>query len=333
MQGKPLIMLALAGMLGLGAMLMTRSMLSGHKAPEEPMSDVVVAVRDFKEEEILKPDMLKLVKMPQSTVPVGAYNAVKDVTDRWVKTAILEGEPVVERKLGPKGSPPGLVANIPKGKRAFAVEVNEQSGVSGFILPGHRVDVIKFENGENTVKRGRTILQDIQVLASGQVFVKSEEKALQSRTVTLAVDPDEVDLLVAAKSKGTLSLALRGVNDHDVVERPQEPAATDDGEEKQKRLELEKSVADLKKQLQEKSKPSPAPVAPLVRVGVIYRSDRSKREEFSLAGRGSLPSPLPRLPDGSPHVTPDAADPEESPEPSPTSLVAGGRDPDGAVRP
>jgi pilus assembly protein CpaB len=329
MQGKPLIMLALAGVMGLGAMLMTKSMLNQQKTPEEPMSDVVAAVRDFKEEEILKPEMLKLVKMPQSIVPVGAYSAINDVTDRWVKTAVLEGEPVVERKLGPKGSPPGLVANIPKGMRAFAVEVNEQSGVSGFILPGHRVDVIKFQSGERTATRGETILQDVLVLASGQVFVKAEEKTVQSRTVTLAVNPDDVDLLVAAKAKGTLSLALRGVNDHEVVDRPREPAPTDDGEEKRKRLELEKTVADLKKQLEEKDKPVPAPPAAIARVGVIYRSDRGKREEYSLAGRGSMPSPALPLPTG----PTDEGDPKESPEPSRTSLVAAGRDPDGAARP
>ena len=53
-----------------------------------------------------------------------------------MKTTLLEGDVVIEKKLGPKGTPPGLVANIPKGMRAFAIDVTEQSGVSGFILPG-----------------------------------------------------------------------------------------------------------------------------------------------------------------------------------------------------
>ena len=54
---------------------------------------------------------------------------------------MLEGDVLVEKKLGPKGTPPGLVANIPTGMRALAIDVTEQSGVSGFILPGHHVDV------------------------------------------------------------------------------------------------------------------------------------------------------------------------------------------------
>ena len=116
---------------------------------------------------------------------------------------MLEGDPIVDKKLGPKGSPPGLVANIPQGMRAYAVEVNEQSGVSGFILPGHRVDVVRFEPNEKAqMQRGETILQDIQVLAAGQVFTRPEEKSLLNRTVTLAVSPDQVDILVAARPRG-----------------------------------------------------------------------------------------------------------------------------------
>ncbi|APW59834.1 Flp pilus assembly protein CpaB [Paludisphaera borealis] len=327
MQGKPLVMLALAGTLGLGAMLMTSRLLSKKSTSEEPTRDVLVAVRDFKEEEILKPDMLKTVRMAESAVPVGAFASAQDVADRWVRTAVLEGEPVVERKLGPKGSPPGLVANIPKGKRAFAVEVNEQSGVSGFILPSHRVDVIKFENSDDAVKRGQTILQDVLVLAAGQVFVKSEEKSLQSRTVTLAVSPDEVDVLVAAKSKGTLSLALRGVNDHDVIERPEPPPATDDGAEKKKQIELEKTIAQLKQDHEQEKKrrielEKAALKTPPVpsRMGYIYRIPGSKQEPFFLAGRASQPSPP--LPPETPPESPD--DSEDVPQASPTSLVAGG---------
>ena len=83
-----------------------------------------------------------------------------------------------------------MVANVPKGMRAFAVEVNEQPAVSGFILPGHRVDVEWYESKEKTPEqRGETILQNVLVLAAGQVFTRQEEKSLQNRTVTLADFP------------------------------------------------------------------------------------------------------------------------------------------------
>ena len=111
-----------------------------------------------------------------------------------------------------------MVARIPKGMRAFAIEVNEHTGVSGFILPDHRVDVVQPESGPNSTSEAETILQDVLVLASGQVFTRPEDRSIQSRTVTLAVTPEQVDILVAASAKGSLSLSLRGLNDHE--ERP-----------------------------------------------------------------------------------------------------------------
>ena len=155
--------------------------------------------------------LLRLVQVAKKNVPIGAFSSFKDVEERWVKTTMREGDPIVDMKLGPKGSPPGLVANIPKGMRAFTVDVSDPSGVSGFMLPGHRVDLVRYEaNEKSQLQRGETILQNVLVLAAGQVFMRPEEKSLQNRTVILAVLPEQVHILVAARAKGTLSLKLHG---------------------------------------------------------------------------------------------------------------------------
>src|SRR3954463_1792756 len=216
MNGKALILLVLAVFCGLGAMFGTSRMLTKqqNKVTLE-MQDVLVAARDLKVEEVIKPDMVKLTQMAKTNVPPGTFTSMKDVEDRWVQIKMLEGEALLDRKLAPKGSPAGMVARIPKGMRAFAVEVNEHTGVSGFILPDHRVDVVQNEPGPNGKSEAETILQDVLVLASGQVFTRPEDRSIQSRTVTLAVTPEQVDVLVAASAKGPLTLALRGLNDHE----------------------------------------------------------------------------------------------------------------------
>jgi pilus assembly protein CpaB len=248
MNGRSLTVLVLAVFLGLGAMLATRRLMSKPAAAEEESQEILLAARDFKEEEPLKPDMVKTERKSKSAVPVGAFSSFKDVEERWVKTAMSENDPIVEKKLGPKGSPPGLVANIPKGMRAYTVDVTEQSGVSGFILPGHRVDVVRYEAGEKShFQQGETILQDVQVLAAGQVFTRQEEKSLQNRTVTLAVLPEQVHILVAARAKGPLSLALRGVNDHEIVDRPK-PKPEESEEQKARMAKMEKDLEDQKAQ-------------------------------------------------------------------------------------
>jgi pilus assembly protein CpaB len=68
----------------------------------------------------------------------------------------------------------------------------------------------------------KTILEDVLVLASGTVTTRPEDKSIVVRTVTLALMPDQVDIIAAAKPRGPLSLALRGLNDHQA--RPRKPA-------------------------------------------------------------------------------------------------------------
>ena len=284
---------------------------AGDTAPDEQAGraaeesqEILVAARDFKEEEILKPDMVKTVRMSKSAVPVGAYSSFKDVEERWVKTTMLEGDPIVDKKLGPKGSPPGLVANIPKGMRAYAVEVNEQSGVSGFILPGHRVDVVRFEsNDKSPVQRGETILQNIQVLAAGQVFTRPEEKSLLNRTVTLAVFPEQVDILVAARAKGPLSLSLRGVNDHDIVDRPKPKPEVKRGGEGAQGQDGERARGTQARTGQEDGRttappPPPAPKPPeprppQMRFVFIYRPLLDKKAEDRWISQRSAPEDRP----------------------------------------
>src|SRR5207249_4334204 len=146
-----------------------------------------------------KGDKVKVASFPKGNVPAGSFTDLKDLEGRWVQIKMLAGEPIVDAKLGPKGSSPGLISRIPAGMRAFAVEVNEQTGVSGFILPDHRVDVVQMQPSTNNGQpEAETVLQDVLVLASGQTFTRPEDRSIQSRTVTLAVTPEQVDILVSA---------------------------------------------------------------------------------------------------------------------------------------
>jgi len=275
MNGRSVVFLGFAVILGLVAMLLSRLMLgSGAASTENETLEVLVANRDLKEEELLKLDMVKVTKMAKSAVPPGAFASFKDVEDRWIRTAMLEGDPIIEKKLGPKGTPPGLVANIPPGMRAFALDVTEQSSVSGFILPGHHVDVIRYEQSEKSEPRGETILQNVLVLAAGQTFTRKDEKTVQSRTVTLALSPQDVIAVVAARAKGNLSLSLRGVNDQTLVPKP---AGDSEQElrmkaEEQKRIKLEQELAELKHLLTRKPAEPPVPrTPPPPRIATIYR--------------------------------------------------------------
>jgi pilus assembly protein CpaB len=324
MNGRSIFILGLAVVFGLGAMVLTRQMLASRgRGQEEDTQEVLVAARDFKEEERLKPDMVKVIRMARSAVPPSAFTTFKDLEDRWVRTTMLEGDVVVEKKLGPKGSPPGLVANIPKGMRAFAIDVTEQSGVSGFILPGHRVDVLRYDQADKLELGAETVLQNVLVLAAGQVFNRAEEKSVQSRTVTLAVSPAEVDVLVVARARGTLSLALRGVNDHDVVSRrPAKPAVDPEAERKrkldeEKRSQLEEELRQLREALAKKAEEPPArKPSPPHRIATIYRGNQNVQRVRTDAHAATVadPADLSALP-----PNPGAPEQVVSAEPKPTA--------------
>ena len=161
-------------------------------------------------------------------IPPNSFSTAKDVEERWVKTTMLEGDVLVEKKLGPKGTPPGLVANIPQGMRALAIDVTEQSGVSGFILPGHHVDVVRYREfreeqeqrpgrddlARRAGARGRPGLQPPR-RASGPVA--NGHAGLEARRRR---HPG------GRPGAGALSLSLRGVNDHELI-APRKPKPTD----------------------------------------------------------------------------------------------------------
>jgi pilus assembly protein CpaB len=223
MSGRTGLMLALAIGCGLLAMLGVQQLV-GRKSAAQPAVEMLVAARDLQAEESLTPDLVAVKKVPKSDLPAGSVGSYKDVEGRWVKLPILAGEPIVDAKLAPKGEAPGLLGRIPPGFRAFAVEVNEQSGVSGFILPDYHVDVVLARSKDTSTAgsepRAETILQDILVLAAGTATARTDDKSIEVRTVTLAVTPEQVALLVAARAEGSLSLSLRGQNSHEIVETP-----------------------------------------------------------------------------------------------------------------
>src|SRR6185369_8362319 len=100
-----------------------------------------------------------------TSLPPGTFTDMKDLQDRVVKTSVLRGEAISERKLSPAGTSGGLSAVIAEGKRAMTVRVNDVIGVAGFALPGNYVDVMvnaqqEHGKGEQAVPVSMTVLEN-----------------------------------------------------------------------------------------------------------------------------------------------------------------------------
>jgi pilus assembly protein CpaB len=194
---------------------------SGPKQAKVNMRNVVVAARALPAGVSLKPEDLKLAKVPVEQFPSGAFEKVEELLERPVVSSILPEEPVREGRLALRGSGFGLSPIIPPGMRAVAVRVNEVVGVAGFVLPGMRVDVLvtgRPAGRETTVTK--TILQDIQVLSAGQTIEPDARgQAINAPVVTLLVSPEQAEVLTLA-SEGRIQLVLRNSGDRAVEKTP-----------------------------------------------------------------------------------------------------------------
>lgn len=179
---------------------------------------VVVTAADLTFGTKLDRAQLRVVRYPKESVPQGAYSSIDSVMGQTTKIFMAAREPVTSLKLSSRGG--GLSMLVRPGMRATSLEVNQVSGVSGFVLPGDKIDVLCTVDGhgqsEETVTK--TILQNAEVLASGQKTAQQDNKPITVQAVTILVDPAGAEKLALGLSEGRLHLVLRNPEDTDTVQ-------------------------------------------------------------------------------------------------------------------
>ncbi len=180
--------------------------------------DVVVTTADLTYGVKLERTMLAVARYPKDAVPAGAYSSTDSVMGQTTKVFMGAREPVTAIKLSSRGG--GLSMLVRPSMRAASIEVNQVSGVSGFVLPGDRVDVLvtvdpHTASGNSITK---TLLQDIEVLAAGQKTQQKDATPLTVQSVTLLVDPEGAEKLAHALHEGEIHLVLRNPEDQAKVD-------------------------------------------------------------------------------------------------------------------
>lgn len=178
---------------------------------------VVVASKDLTFGTKLEQEHLSLAQFPKDAVPRGAYASVDSVYGQTSKVFLVTGEPVLASKLSSVGG--GLSVLVRPSMRAISVEVDQVTGVSGFVLPGDRVDVlVTVENvGGANVAVTKTALQNAEVLASGVTTEEKGKRHISTQTVTLLVDPTGAEAVALGLAQGQIHLVLRNPVDTEVV--------------------------------------------------------------------------------------------------------------------
>ena len=200
-----------------------RSEIEAAKQPAAPTVDVVVAAEEIPLGTRLEPKLVKVVPWPQNIVPEGAINDPKGVEESVARVTIYKDQPLTSSQLLTRTG--GLLPMmIPEGMRAMSVRVDDVTGVSGFITPSSRVDVlVAGQTGEDESgreQRSKLVLQNIRVLAIGKSIEQREDKPVEVPTVTLLVSPAEAEKLTLAARYEPVRLALRNYGDMTVVGTP-----------------------------------------------------------------------------------------------------------------
>lgn len=211
-------------------------------------SRVVVAKTTLPAQTVLTPDTVELREVSTESVQPNAATALSDVQGKALTVPVATGQQILAPFLVNADSPEvkKFADLVPAGKRAMSVTFTEVNTAGGLIVPGDYVDVIGTFN-KNLLGKDQSmlILQDILVLAvaqntsadqlprqaqgSGSATANASLPAptrgstglpiptpatipyapAQTRTVTLAVDPEAAERLALAEDYGKLRYIVR----------------------------------------------------------------------------------------------------------------------------
>jgi pilus assembly protein CpaB len=223
MQNRLKIALVVAIFFGLVAAYGIYNFLSHQQKEADTLraanQDIIVAAQDIPpgttfNDEAIKKGLLKSTPWPKTSIPTGAYSSPQQIIGKVNRVKIMANEPILESRLAGEGA--GLTVRLEAGKRALALRVDEIVGVSGFIVPDDRVDVILTTTplgASGDTKISKIVLQNKRVLSVAQSTEQKDGKPQLARSITLEVTPEEAEKLSLASQEGQIVLALRGLGD------------------------------------------------------------------------------------------------------------------------
>lgn len=233
MNTQRVLVLGVAALAAGAAALLARGLLGGgtekvKAAPPSPrivMAQVLVASNYLQPGVALSPSSVRWQAWPKSIVDPSFIVKTRGediaaiVQGTVARSQMVAGEPVTTKKIV-HGNTAGLMAGmVQDGMRAVSIGISTETGAGGFILPNDHVDVVVTSEITSNPKRykSRTILTGVRVLAVDQTYREdSGQKVVIAKTATLELNPVQVEQVERGLAMGTVSLALRPLDDSGV---------------------------------------------------------------------------------------------------------------------
>lgn len=240
---RALAFLVLALVAGAAATILIYQVIQSYTAriaearKPEPTQMVIIASGElFPGLQITETDIIG-IQVPLKLVPASSFSSADLVVGAIPRERILPNEFILPDRLADADSGVGLNALVPAGMRAVSLNLADNKSLSGFLVAGNRVDVlVSITDADSGKLETLTALQTVPVLAvNSQMFrndkQKREEAARLAKegepaepkkearrlstapSVTLAVTPEQAEILVHASQIGSITLALRSDGD------------------------------------------------------------------------------------------------------------------------
>lgn len=198
-------------------------------------TDAIYAKVDIPSDKVITEDMLFTRLVYKDKLPPGAATSIARVVGRVATSQLKKDSMISVDKLAwPTTKETSLAMRTPVGRRAMTIPVDNISSLMGMIRPGDYVDVIglialpvQIEGKQAAQPATVPLFQNVLVLAVGSQIgtIAEKESASQRRTqeaappkesaplITLALTPEEANLLSFVQEQGKIRLVLRSPGD------------------------------------------------------------------------------------------------------------------------
>ncbi len=195
-------------------------------AAQPTIAVLAAAARPIAVGETITADMVRNAPGDPQRFPAAA--TASEVVGKVATRPIAAGTLIWRAALGTEQS---LSIRVPAGLRAVSMDTSAEVAVAGLVRPGDLVDVQVVYPGADAISGARgagrsragVLLQAVRVLAVGDLVVGTAPGAIEegaapqpappTRTITLALRPDQISAFTLAKNTGSLYLALRHPSD------------------------------------------------------------------------------------------------------------------------
>jgi pilus assembly protein CpaB len=129
---------------------------------------------------------------------------------RYIMRTTEAYEPVLASRVTEPGQLSNLTSKLEKGKRAFAIKVGTNSGISNFVKPDDYIDIL-WTGNISGIEGGitRQIESAVLVIAVDSAINEGQVASdTIAQTVTVAATPEQVARLAQAQATGKLTLSL-----------------------------------------------------------------------------------------------------------------------------